>query len=415
MPKTKIEITLLGKFAITVNGQPALPQLAQSRKAMLMVQYLLLKRDTCIPHKELIDALWGSEVNGNPDMALRAIMHRYRVMAADTALENSIQTNRGTYQWNNALNCNVDMYTMRNLLAQVSTATRDTQKMDLYERALALYTGKLLPASASEAWVERRSVQLHTQYRAALFSMVELCKAQGDHARVVQLCRRALDLDAYDERVYMELIVALEQLGDNAQAREVASLASERGCMHINESSHRVTDAYKQMRRAEITMESDVEKIAGEVCGSMAGSEAYLCEYAAFREIFAVQMRVFQRYGMAPYLALVTITPPADQSETARTETMMGLLGDALRECLRHSDVVARYSATQYVLLLFGGSGVMGSSPMERIKAAFYANPANEGYVLTYRLHTPESGLPPASANDEKRAEKAKKKRTGKI
>ena len=39
-----IEIKMLGGFEIRVNGKPVLAQLAQSRKATALVQYLVLRR-----------------------------------------------------------------------------------------------------------------------------------------------------------------------------------------------------------------------------------------------------------------------------------------------------------------------------------------------------------------------------------
>ena len=75
-----IEIKMLGGFEIRVNGKPVLAQLAQSRKATALVQYLVLRRGERVSHKVLTDTLWAGERSTNPDMALRAILHRFRLM-----------------------------------------------------------------------------------------------------------------------------------------------------------------------------------------------------------------------------------------------------------------------------------------------------------------------------------------------
>ena len=77
-----IEIKMLGGFEIRVNGKPVLAQLAQSRKATALVQYLVLRRGERVSHKVLTDTLWAGERSTNPDMALRAILHRFRRRAA---------------------------------------------------------------------------------------------------------------------------------------------------------------------------------------------------------------------------------------------------------------------------------------------------------------------------------------------
>ena len=75
-----VEIRMLGDFEIRVNGRPVLAQLAQSRKATALVQYLVLRRGERVSHKVLTDTLWAGERSTNPDMALRAILHRFRLM-----------------------------------------------------------------------------------------------------------------------------------------------------------------------------------------------------------------------------------------------------------------------------------------------------------------------------------------------
>lgn len=77
-----VEIKMLGGFEILVDGRQVLKQLGQSRKATALVQYLVLQRGARIPHKTLTDALWGGDRSSNPDMALRAILHRFRNMIA---------------------------------------------------------------------------------------------------------------------------------------------------------------------------------------------------------------------------------------------------------------------------------------------------------------------------------------------
>ena len=116
-----IEIRMLGDFEILVNGKPTLAQLATSRKATALVQYLVLQRGQRVPHKLLTDALWAGERSTNPDMALRAILHRFRNMIEAeglTELQNCIVTSRGYYQWNPNLDCAVDVFTLEDLSAQ---------------------------------------------------------------------------------------------------------------------------------------------------------------------------------------------------------------------------------------------------------------------------------------------------------
>ena len=66
-------------------------------------------------------------------------------------------------------------------------------------------------------------------------------------------------------------------------------------------------------------------------------------------------------------------------------------LGELIHKSLRQCDAMARYSENQYVLLISGNSSAEnGSTPLERIKAAFYRVPAHGRYLLNYHMYAPE-------------------------
>lgn len=174
-----IEIRMLGDFEIRVNGKPVLAVLGQSRKTTALVQYLVLQRGERVTHKVLTDTLWAGERSSNPDMALRAILHRFRNMIEAEGLDelrNCILTSRGCYQWN-------PTWTAPWMCSESATcpsrpaARRTPKRAKLYEQIVDLYRGRLLPQSASEQWVEGVSVRLHGQYRTAMLSLLELCKS----------------------------------------------------------------------------------------------------------------------------------------------------------------------------------------------------------------------------------------------
>ena len=136
-----IEIKMLGGFEIRVNGKPVLAQLAQSRKATALVQYLVLRRGERVSHKVLTDTLWAGERSTNPDMALRAILHRFRLMIDAEGLDemkDCIVTSRGYYQWNPAMECRVDVFEMEALMEEARRQLNPAAAVARYERVLEL-------------------------------------------------------------------------------------------------------------------------------------------------------------------------------------------------------------------------------------------------------------------------------------
>jgi len=387
----KIDITMLGTFEITVDGEPVLPQLPQSRKASLLVQYLLLHRDERVPHRVLTGALWNMEGSSNPDMALRAIMHRFRniiTQSGASALENCIVTSRGYYQWNNDLDCEIDVYTFKELAERAWQEPDAARKAELCDQVVGMYTGKLLPASAGEPWVERTSVQLHTQYHAALLALLSYYKKAENHSRIEAICRRALVLDPYEERLYLELIMALQAQEKQTEADEVIRRGNEQGCLHMAVRSRSVGTAYHQMQQADSNVENDIGRISAVIADDdMTG--AYSCGYETFKDLYRLQCRIQAQYGMPIYLGLLTVMPPKNTTED-EIKSVMKRVGELACSCLRCSDVVARCSDTQYILLLCGAVNEDGTNPMENIKTEFYREPNYGKYMLTCRLRVPE-------------------------
>ena len=365
-----IEIKMLGGFEIRVNGKPVLAQLAQSRKATALVQYLVLRRGERVSHKVLTDTLWAGERSTNPDMALRAILHRFR-----------------------------------NMLARKEG---DAEKRSrIYEQIVNLYDGRLLPRSASEPWVESVSVRLHGQYRTAILNLLELCKKWGESTRIVALCTRALELDPYEERLYLEKIVALETLGRHEEAQDLARRGSAMGCLHHTIEPGRAGSAYRQMRQADRNMESDVSKLISALPDTE-NTGACICDFETFKEIYRVQRGVQARYGLQVFLAILTVAP-SQNTDAAETALMVEQLGDLIHMNLRQCDVAARYTDMQYVVMLSGSTAESGTGPMERIKAAFYRIPAHGRYLLSYSLYVPEAKADNGRARRRKKTAKKEK------
>ena len=258
----------------------------------------------------------------------------------------------------------------------------------LYEEIVNLYKGRLLPQFATEPWVESVSVRLHGQYRTAILGLLELCKKWGESGRIISLCAHALELDPYEERLYLEEIVALESLGRHTEAQDLARRGNAMGCLHHAIDPGRAGSAYRQMRQADRNMESELSRLTAALPDTE-NTGACICDFETFKETYRVLRGVQARYGLPVFLAIVTVAP-GQNAEPAETATMVEQLGELIHTTLRQCDVAARYSEMQYVIMLSGSAAETGSSPLERIKAAFYRVPAHGRYLLSYNVYVPE-------------------------
>lgn len=391
MPQPKIEIRMLGGFSVCIDGRPALQGMAQSRKLQQVLQYLLLNRARAVPHAELAAQFWGNA--SNAEASLRAVMHRLRRLAAleGGALDSWLETTRGCYRWNPALACFVDVYELERLAAQAAAAPEGVARDGMEQAIVLLYRGRLLPDSAGETWVERRQIELYAQYKAALYHQIERCKHRGDPAALAALCRRGLQQDAADERLYLEGALALQAQGRMQEAEELARTGEQAGCLHVGaHTPGALAAAYSRLCAAQTGMQNDLDRIEQRILEDDGGG-AYLCSYDTFCAISRVRMRAAARSDTPLLLVTASLLPPVPRPAAGRTAAVMQVMEDVLLCTLRSSDVAARYSENRFVLLL-EAPACEGASPMERVRAEFYRRPAHDGYLLAYSLRAPHPG-----------------------
>lgn len=116
--------------------------------------------------------------------------------------------------------------------------------------------------------------------------------------------------------------------------------------------------------------------------------ELQICSFEDLGRVYRLQRGVQRRYNLPIFLVLLSVVPVKTEDEVEREEMMRQLEG-LLRTNFRGCDVAARYTDTQYALLLCGTPGE-DIPVLERIKEAFYALPAQGRYLLNYNIYSPK-------------------------
>ncbi len=392
MKKASVQIYMFGKFEVLVNGKIALKQLKQSKKTLLFLQYLILKKDKPVLHEELFDTLWSEADSSNPSTALRTMLHRFRTLidaCGYTALKNCILTNRGAYQWNSDLDCVIDVYEMERLsrLAADEHLPKEVRK-EAYAEILDLYIGPLLPAFASELWVIPKSVYYHNMYLESILKYIGLLKEDEDYDGIVSVCRRAMDVDVYDERLHMELMLALIKLG---KSREALSQYYYTTNVQYNQQgaqpSQEIRSIYKQILQTDKQMESDLDGIQRSLLAEDEQKGAFVCDYEIFSEIYQLQRRMLTRQNASMFIALITVGNSYDKKfDPLMLDNIMWKLLDVAKDKLRRGDTISRFSATQFVVLLPSVNYETGNTVIARVKQSFYDEYQNSSVVLNYKL-----------------------------
>lgn len=78
-------------------------------------------------------------------------------------------------------------------------------------------------------WALARGTLLHNKYMSAVYAYVEMLKADENYEEVATVCRSALDVDQFDDRLHMELMTALIKTNRTSDA-----LIQYKHVMHLN-------------------------------------------------------------------------------------------------------------------------------------------------------------------------------------
>jgi DNA-binding SARP family transcriptional activator len=215
-----INIYLLGRFEMILDDGKPFPLWEIPKKGRLLLQYLLLKNEVA-NYAELCEILWPEGSSKNPERTLKALVSKTRVALGqfDERLGKCIETiHRGGYRWNNALDGMVDVRIFEKRCQQLLTGNDESLPTDYFEDVLGMYVGDLKYDSKGGSWFIARSLFYHSLYLQLAAHAADSLRKQNHWEGIIRICRRALDIDAFDETLHLELMNALVQTDQTKEA-----------------------------------------------------------------------------------------------------------------------------------------------------------------------------------------------------
>ncbi len=354
-----IKISMFGGFRLMhENGSVIDYQNSRSNKLWLVLAYLLTYRDKQITQDELIDVLWGDEPIDNPSNTLKTLRHRLCSMLDGLGAVSGkklIRYNHGVYSWNKELQCEIDIeqFTMYcNLGDEENDAA---QKVSYYLNAIEYYSGDFLPKFSSELWVMAVNAYYHTEYLRIVKKCLVVLKETQRYYDIVTVCQKAVIIEPYDEELHRDLIWALVQTGAKQSAlnhyEKVQKMFYQEFGVNLSDE---LVEMYKQVIQENHEYEVDLTLIQEQLQETDVEAGAFYCEYALFREIYRLFLRMIERNGKSAYLCLITVMDKNGKSITnAKLQNeAMGKLRTTIQFSLRRGDVFTRYSVSQYLVVL---------------------------------------------------------------
>jgi DNA-binding SARP family transcriptional activator len=212
-PPHRIQIQLLGTFAVIVDGRPCG---ASGSKRDALLALLALRRGRPVAVDTLIDDLWDSDLPASPRNAVQHHVARLRATVGQDAIVGSPTG----YALPAAT---TDAAAFEDLLAEARTALRrgDARSAaDAAAQALSLWRGPALDGLADTDSIRAEAARLEELRFDALEERFEAALELGEHREVVSELQLAVRERPFRERLWRQLMLALYRSGRAADALE---------------------------------------------------------------------------------------------------------------------------------------------------------------------------------------------------
>jgi DNA-binding SARP family transcriptional activator len=381
-----LTVNTFGKFQVTDGKELLDEESLHSPMLLKLLIYMLLYRDKVLTTEDIAYAVWQDDDMENPAGALKNLMYRLRKVLNSLFGETEfIITNRGSYHWNPEVIVSLDIDEFERLIVKAKMENVCEQAIIYYEEALDLFQGDFMVQLMDMSWIIPLNTYYHSLYLSAVKALAELYSKSGQFELLEKLCSDALLFEKGDEQLYCYQIQARMRCGKIALALESYENARE---IMEKELGIRKTAILNKVYEELLTMSKGQNSYSlNEVHNDIVEEEpsgVFLCGYPIFKEIYHLEARKSARAETEESLVLFTVSGKMDMSpelsEFYVRHTMSGL-EETICESLRVGDVAAKYSDSQFIVLLPSCTRDLAAHVANRLIDQLHEKSANSNNV----------------------------------
>lgn len=392
MEEKRLRVRMLGSFSIELDDAKMDDSGNRSRKVWLLLAYMIYYRSRAVSQEELTDLLWGDEENSsNPLNALKTMFHRARTMLnqlGSNAGHELIVRRDGSYAWNTEIPIWFDVETFDQLCQAGAAAQDEDQRLEQYLQAIELYGGDFLNKLSSEPWVVPIAAYFHNLYIQATQESLILLENRERREEAIGICRRALEVEPYNEELYRHLI---RNLLDTGEQREAIAAYEEMSELLFSNFGVMPSEEIRAMYREAVRTVNDRAVPIGVVREQLREQEppagALVCDYDFFKVLYHAEARMIARSGDAVHIGLLSVLGEGGKELPKRSlDRAMENLQEQIRLNLRRGDIASRCSVSQFILMLPQANYENSCMVCERVIKAFYRQYPHSPAELHYSV-----------------------------
>ncbi|WP_312647964.1 BTAD domain-containing putative transcriptional regulator [Aminipila sp.] len=387
----QLKIYMLGRFALEYDGKIMIENQGKIHKVWTLLGYLLANHDRKLGAQELPEILCGDDRSSEPVKAVKNLVYRLRCVLAESGLpkENYVIQTGGIYSWNNDLDCVIDTDEFIEAYNKARKVFYDSDKaIEFYFQAISIYKGKFLPHAAYDEWAVNATTYYHRLFIDSVICLYQLLEKKESYEPMVEICEKAINIDAYNEDIYKIYIHCLTKIGRHKEALAAYETITTRlyDELGVNPSKE-LRSLYRDIIKTLKSVETDLVAIKEDLNEGGHAECSYFCEYQIFKDIYRFIARRVNRTGESIYIMLCTLTD--NQDEIPSTEYLaeaMDTLKTSIGKTLRKCDLFSRYSNSQFVVMLPDISYENGCMVAGRIENVYKKNKVSKVVVMHYKL-----------------------------
>ena len=384
-----LKVDMFGGFSMTYAGNQVAFARSSNTKFIQLLHLLFLNYGTGIAKKQLLDALYGWETDGNPNKNLNNVIYRLKrqLAAAGFPEEDYIVLENGICRWVSSFPVEVDAVRFGELM-KAGDETAGGEQIEFYKMAEQLYRGEFLPQYSTEMWVIENSQYFKKDYERLVNRLIGWCEERQEYTEELRLIRKAARIYPYEEWQMRE-IDCLLTMKEYKSAYDVYQETSRLYCEDMGIPPGR--EMLERLRLIERQVTNPVGNFEDIRENFMEKEKegAYYCPYPSFLDSCRLLARMAERGGQSVFLMLLSLTESRGKEflDSDKRDCQMELLKQNVRCALRKGDLFTKYSNSQYLISLAGVERENCSCVFTRLQKNWKKTPGSRG-ELSYSVES---------------------------
>lgn len=377
-----IRVEVLRGLSVWADGTPVLENAAKVNKPWQVFAYLLLNRNAPSSTAQLIESIWEEEDLSDPGNVLKNTVYALRreFKRATGQDESPILFENGGYICDPSIRYEVDAEVFSKTCHQAQKTPEGKERLRLLKMAAGMYKGDLLPQMDQEVWVVTASVKYRELYTWCMNELLESLYKQEQHSELLTEATAASQVDPYEEKYYLYIFRALYAMDMYrvivpTYQKAVRIFTEQLGTTlgpEIREIYAEATQQINQIEQDVMIIKEDLQEVGNSDEAVHVKGPLY-CTYDVFKYLYQMVARSNQRTRQRILILLLSLqTEDGGQPPTAELSAAMQHIKDAiLAGLLRRSDTIARYSNSQYIIMLSAEHASGADTVMGRLRKKF--------------------------------------------